>query len=137
MLLFIMSLLKPLQAEEKYTELKQGEPAPYAGVLLTKEAIAKIYSDHQAEIAKLNLKNDVEIEKSELSNKIKYDLLDAKYKLNENMYKEMIDNRDEVIKNLPVHQQNIKTDWGFIGGFVLGAGITVGIAYSIDNLDRQ
>lgn len=133
----MMSLLKPLQAEEKYTELQQGEPAPYAGVLLTKEAIAKIYADHQTEIAKLKLENDIQIKKSELNNKIKYDLLDAKYKLNENMYKEMITNRDKVIKDLPVYQQNIKTDWGFIGGFVLGAGITVGIAYSIDNLDRQ
>ena len=36
-LMLLLSLLKPLQAEEKYTELKQGEPAPYAGILLTKE----------------------------------------------------------------------------------------------------
>ena len=52
MLLLLLSLLKPLQAEEKYTELKQGDPAPYAGVLLTKEAIAKIET-LEAEVAAL------------------------------------------------------------------------------------
>ena len=137
MLLLLISLLKPLQAEEKYTELKQGEPAPYAGVLLTKEAIAKIYADQEAEVAKLKLENSILLEKQNLSNEVKYNLLDAKYKLNESMYKEMINNRDEVIKNLPVHQQTIKTEWGFIGGFILGAATTVGIVYSVDKIQTQ
>ena len=53
------------------------------------------------------------------------------------MYKEMIDNRDNVIKNLPVHQQTIKTEWGFIGGFLLGAATTVGIVYSVDKIQTQ
>ena len=47
-LMLLLGLLKPLQAEEKYTELKQGEPAPYAGILLTKEAIAKILEGFQS-----------------------------------------------------------------------------------------
>ena len=137
MLLLIMSLLKPLHAEEKYTELKLGEPAPYAGVLLTKEAIAKIYADQQEKIAKLKLYHNITIKEKDITWQSSYDILDSKYKLNETMYKGMITNRDNVIKNLPVHQQTIKTDWGFVGGFILGAGITVGIAYSLDNLDTQ
>jgi hypothetical protein len=136
-LLFLLSLLNPLQAEEKYTELKQGEPAPYAGILLTKEAIAKIYADQESEIAKLKLDHSVELEKAMLSNKVKYELLDAKYKLNEKMYKEMISNRDNAIKSLPVYSQSYKADWSMIGGFVLGSVITVGIVYSLNNLDGQ
>ena len=61
-------LLKPLQAEEKYTELKQGEPAPYAGILLTKEAIAKIYADQEATIAKLEIENNTSLAQQSLSN---------------------------------------------------------------------
>ena len=137
MLLLIISLLKPLQAEEKYTELKQGEPAPYAGVLLTKAAVAKIYADQQAEIDRLKLNHKIAIKEKDITWQSSYDILDSKYKLNETMYRAMIDNRDEVIKSLPIHQQTIKTDWGFVGGFILGAGITVGIAYSIDNLKNQ
>ena len=57
-LMLLLSLLKPLHAEEKYTELKQGEPAPYAGVLLTKEAIAKIY-----ELTNFLAKKDISIER--------------------------------------------------------------------------
>ena len=52
-----MSLLNPLLADSSYTELKQNEPAPYAGILLTKEAIAKIYADQEAKIAKIKLLN--------------------------------------------------------------------------------
>ena len=135
--MLLLSLLKPLQAEEKYTELKQGEPAPYAGILLTKEAIAKIYADQEATIAKLEIENNTSLAQQSLSNKIKYDLLDTKYKLNEEMYKNMITNRDNVIKDLPVHRQTIKTDWGFVGGFILGAGITVGVVYSIDKITNE
>ena len=132
--MLLLSLLKPLQAEEKYTELKQGEPAPYAGVLLTKEAIAKIYADQESEIAKLKLDHSIELEEIKLSNEIKYNLLDAKYKLNENMYKEMISNRDNAIKSLPAYSQGYKSDWSMIGGFILGSVITVGIVYSIDKI---
>ena len=120
MLLLLISLLKPLQAEEKYTEIKQGDPAPFTGVLLTKEAIAKIYTDQQAEMAKLKITYEANIREKDITWQSNYDILDSKYKLNETMYKGMIENRDNVIKNLPIHQQNIKTEWSFIGGFVLG-----------------
>ena len=137
MLLLLISLLKPLQAEEKYTELKQGEPAPYAGILLTKEAIAKIYADQEAEIATLKIEHEYQINSLKLSEKTKYDLLDARYKLDIKMYQAMIENRDNAIKKLPVYSQGYKADWSMIGGFVLGSVITVGIVYSINSLPNQ
>ena len=135
--MLLLSLLKPLQAEEKYTELKQGEPAPYAGVLLTKEAVAKIYTDQQAQIDMLKADHTFALKEKDLLWQSRYDLLDTKYKLNEDMYKQMIINRDNAIKDLPINQKNIKTEWSFVGGIVLGAAITVGIAYSLDNLPNQ
>ncbi len=135
--MLLLSLLKPLQAEEKYTELKQGEPAPYAGVLLTKEAIAKIYTDQQSKIDILKIEHDYELKEKDLSWQTQYDLLETKYKLNESMYKSMIENRDNAIKTAPAHRQSLKTEWSFVGGILIGAGITIGIAYSLDNLPSQ
>ena len=137
MLLLIISLLKPLQAEEKYTELKQGDPAPYAGILLTKESIAKIYADQESEIAKLKIDHEYQLNTSKLSAKTKYDLLDIRYKLDIEMYQVMISNRDNAIKKLPVYTQNHKADWSMIGGFVLGSIVTVGIVYSVDKITTQ
>ena len=134
MLILLLTLLKPLQAEEKYAELKQGEPAPYAGILLTKEAIAKIYSDQKSEIAKLKIEHEYQLNSSKLSAKTQYDILDKRYKLDVEMYKAMIQNRDNAIKDLPVYSQNYKADWSMIGGFVLGSVITVGIVYSVDKI---
>ena len=137
MLLLMIILLKPLQAEEKYTELKQGEPAPYAGILLTKESIAKIYADQESEIAKLKIDHEYQLNTNKLSSKTKYDLLDSRYKLDIEMYQAMIENRDNAIKKLPVYSQSYKADWSMIGGFVLGSVITVGIVYSIDKIQTQ
>ena len=135
--MLLLGLLKPLQAEEKYTELKQGEPAPYAGILLTKEAIAKIYADQEAEIAQLKIEHDYQLNTVKLSGNTKYDLLNTRYKLDVEMYKAMIENRDNAIKELPVYSQSYKSDWSMIGGFVLGSIITVGIVYSIDKIQTQ
>ena len=137
MLMLLLSLLLPLHAEEKYIELKQGEPAPYAGILLTKEAIAKIYADQEAEIAKLKIEHEYQLNTLKLSEKTKYDLLDTRYKLDVEMYKAMIENRDNAIKKLPVYSQGYKSDWSMIGGFVLGSVITVGIVYSVDKITTQ
>ena len=133
-MLMLLALLKPLQAEEKYTELKQGEPAPYAGILLTKEAVAKIYADQEAEIAKLKIEHEYQLNTVKLSDNTKYDLLDTRYKLDVEMYKAMIKNRDDAIKKLPMYSQSYKSDWSMIGGFVFGAITTVGIVYSVDKI---
>ena len=137
MLMLLISLLKPLQAEEKYTELKQGEPAPYAGILLTKEAIAKIYADQEAEIAKLKSEHEYQVNNVKLSSNTKYDLLDMRYKLDIKMYQAMIENRDNTIKELPAYTHSYKADWSMIGGFILGSAITVGIVYSVDKIQTQ
>ena len=137
MLILLLSLLKPLQAEETYTEVQQGEPAPYAGILLTKEAIAKIYADQKAEISKLKIEHQHQLDLSKLSAKTQYDLLDKRYKLDVKMYKEMIANRDNAIKKLPVYSSGLKSDWSMIGGFILGSVITVGIVYSVDKIQTQ
>ena len=136
MLMLLLSLLKPLQAEEKYTELKQGEPAPYAGILLTKEAVAKIYADQESEIAKLKIEHEYQLNTLRLTEKTKYDLLDKRYKLDIKMYQAMIDNRDTAIKKLPAYSQGYKADWSMIGGFVLGSVITVGIVYSVNKISN-
>ena len=136
-MLLLLSLLKPLQAEEKYTEIKQGEPAPYAGILLTKEAVAKIYADQEAEIAKLKIEHEYQLNTVKLSSNTKYDLLNMRYKLDVEMYQAMIENRDNAIKKLPVYSQGYKADWSMIGGFVLGSVITVGIVYSVDKIQTQ
>ena len=135
--MLLISLLKPLQAEEKYTELKQGEPAPYAGILLTKEAIAKIYADQEAEITKFKIEHEYQLYTVQLSCITKYDLLDKRYKLDVEMYQAMIENRDNAIKKLPVYSEGYKSDWSMIGGFILGSVITVGIVYSIDKIQTQ
>ena len=136
MALLLLSLLKPLQAEEKYTELKQGEPAPYSGVLLSKEAIAKIYADQQTKLEQLKINHEYQLNFDQLEAKTKYDLLDKRYKLDINMYKNMIQNRDNAIKSMPAYTNGYKADWSMIGGFVLGSVITVGIVYSVDKITQ-
>jgi hypothetical protein len=135
MFLLLLSLLG--NAEEKYTDLKEGDTAPFAGKLLTNEALAKILSQHQLELDQCKISGESKLEEKALETQFKYDLLENKFLLTSDMYEAMIENRDDVIQKTPAFKQGIKTDWAFIGGIIVGAGITIGIAYSLDSLPNQ
>ena len=135
MFLLLLSLL--CNAEEKYTDLKEGEVAPFSGKLLTNEALAKILSQHQLELDRCKIDGESKLAEKSLEMQFKYDLLENKFILTADMYEAMIENRDNVIQKTPAFKQGVKTDWAFIGGIIVGAGITIGIAYSLDNLPSQ
>jgi len=135
MFLLLLSLLG--NAEEKYTDLKEGDTAPFAGKLLTNEALVKILSRHQLELDQCKINGISKLEAQDLELQFKYDLLENKFVLTTDMYEAMIENRDNTIQKTPAFKQGFKTDWAFIGGILVGAGITIGIAYSLDSLPNQ
>ena len=123
----------PSYAEElKYTEIQEGDPAPFTGLLYTNAAIAKILSDHELELEKLNIDFEYQIKLNNSDWQFRYDILEKKHELETQMYIDMIERRDILIDNKKRFQipDNIK----FIGGVVVGAAITITVAYSLDTL---
>ena len=117
-----------------FYNITAGEEAPYDGKLLTNEALAEILAQQQLEIDTLKAQHAAELEKLRLDSTFRYDMLDTKYKLDVDMYTSMILNRDQIIGSYDPQQAYKKTDWKFVGGFLSGALITVGVAYSLDKM---
>ena len=121
--------------EVKYTDVKAGETVPFDGKLFTNESIAKILADHNLELETKNIEKEIEIEKINADNELMYSILEKKYDLETKMYKDMIENRDVILKESNVISKPI-SKWEFIGGFLAGAAVTIGIAYSLDHLSN-
>ena len=134
-----LMLIQPSFAQDDMSDLdfvniEQGDEAPFAGKLLTNEALAAILSRHQLEIDNLKIQHQAELERQSLDAALKYDVLDTRFKLDTELYTSMIDNRDMLLKDFDPNPRSSIGDWKFTGGFIAGAVVTVGIAYSLDKL---
>lgn len=129
--MFLIALLSVCWATEvDYVNINEGEPAPFAGKLMTDASLAKMIAQCEEEQlqADLDLEYAVQQKANELN--LRYDLLDARYKAEKQMYEEMIAARDEQIK-----LNSRKDFWRRFAtytGFFVGAATTVGIVYSLN-----
>ena len=133
-LLFVISLANATEADQiDYTDISKGQRAPFTGKLLKEEALIKIIVTHDKEVKKLNADHEFRMSRLTLDNQLKYDLLNLKYTSEIDMYKTMIDSRDEQLRI--DSKKDVFQRWGIYGSFILGALTTVGIAYAIDNVE--
>ena len=117
-------------ANPDFVTLEKGETAPFTGKLITHDSLAGIIATHESEIETLKAEKDYELQKQFDELTLKYDLYAIKSEANEEMYKQMLENRDEELKI------QARKDWiqraAFIGGFALGTTVTIGITYSVN-----
>ena len=129
--MFLLTFIGTLwAADADFTNIEKGEPAPFAGKLITNEALAKILSDHEASLLQGDLDKEFEVQKKTDELNLRYDLYKTKCEANEELYKSMINLRDEELKI------QSRKDWiqrlAFFGGFALGTATTIGIVYSVN-----
>tara|TARA_R110000824_G_scaffold122501_8_gene279746 strand:- start:811 stop:1212 length:402 start_codon:yes stop_codon:yes gene_type:complete len=117
-------------ASPDFVDIALDEPAPFAGKLLTNEALAKIISQYERDLTQCTIDSDFNIEKFKANQALKYDLLDIRYKSEVEMYQMMIDTRDQQIKK--DKKRDVWQRWATYGAFVLGVGTTVAITYSVN-----
>ena len=124
-MIFLLSLL--LAEEPKYKDLKQGDVAPWNGRLLKEPAMRILIEDSIVKDMNCEAKIAFELNKLTIEEKYRYDVLKAKTDAEINKLNELIKLQDEHIQELRP-QNNI---WPLIGGFIAGAGISVGIMYAV------
>ena len=116
-----------------YTDLLEGQKAPYTGKLFTEEALIKIIVGHENEIEKLKIDHTFKIEKNSADFKLQYDTLDLKYKSETEMYKTMIQVRDDQLRK--DSKKDVLQRWGIYGSFILGALTTVAVVHAVDHVE--
>ena len=115
----------------KYTNIEQGEAAPFSGRLFNDAAVSKIIVDNQFQNLECKIRVDFEVGQVKAEQQYKYDLLYAKSEADNQRFTDVINIRDEHIKSLEKYVRPSTAHWWAIGGFTVGAGAAIGIMYAI------
>jgi len=124
-MIFLLSLL--FAEEPKYKDLKEGDVAPWDGRLLNESAMRILVEESATKDLVCEAKTAYELNKLRIEEKYRYDVLKVQTDAEINKLNELIKLQDEHIKELRP-QNNI---WPVIGGFIAGAGISIGIMYAV------
>ena len=131
LLLFLACPVAHADDTPKFSNIKQGEAAPFDGRLFNDAAVSKIIVDKQFENLECKLRVDFEIGQVRAEEQYKYDVLYAKSEADNQRFTDVINIRDEHIQSLEKYVRPSTAHWWAIGGFTVGAGAAIGIMYAI------
>jgi hypothetical protein len=121
-------LLPILFAEEpKYKEMKTGETVPWDGRLLNESAMRILVEDAATKDLMCEAKTEFELNNLRIEEKYRYDVLKVQTDAEINKLNELIILQDEHIKQLKPTNNVLPV----VGGFVIGAGISIAIMYAV------
>ena len=121
-----------LNLDLRVTSLTLGDKAPYNGILFTTDAITKMQYDHSLELSLLKNTHVFDLKKFELRLEAEKSLRASEKK----MYETILDSRLNRIHKLEDIILSERPDWvlpvAILSSFLVGAGITVGITYAVN-----
>lgn len=138
-LFFIFCLAIPSISfgDERVTTLAEGDPAPFDGTLFNTEAAVRIIVDleNAEEACQIELTRELSLQAAE------YDLRISNLEASLSTCNSVCEERLEIYKNQSQYfqdqlldQRKLRPAWAFVGGIILGTGITVGTTYAISQI---
>lgn len=124
-MIFLLSLL--FAEEPKYKDMKEGDVAPWDGRLLNEPAVRILIEDAATKDMMCEAKTEFELNKLRIEEKYKYDVLKVKTDAEINKLNELIKLQEEHIKQLKPQNNMLP----ILGGFITGAGLSIGIMYAV------
>ena len=115
----------------KFSNIKQGEVAPFDGRLFNNAAVSKIIVDSQFQNLECKLRVDFEIGQVKAEEQYRYDILYPKSEADNQRFTDVINIRDQHIQSLEKYVRPSNAHWWVAAGFVTGAATTIGIVYAI------
>ena len=113
--------------EPKYKEMKTGETVPWDGRLFNETAIRILVEDSATKDLTCEAKIEFQLNNLRIQEKYRYDVLKVQTDAEIKKLNELIILQDEHIKQLKP-QNGI---WPVVGGFIIGAGMSIGIMYAV------
>lgn len=124
-MIFLFSLL--FAEEPKYKDMKEGDVAPWEGRLLNEPALRILIEDAVKKDMMCEARTEFELNKLRIEEKYKYDILKVKTDAEINKLNELIKLQEEHIKQLKPQNSMLP----ILGGFIAGAGLSIGIMYAV------
>tara|TARA_A100001515_G_scaffold144889_1_gene150569 strand:+ start:5762 stop:6154 length:393 start_codon:yes stop_codon:yes gene_type:complete len=124
-------LLSLAHADPQFTQLKEGDVAPFDGRLLNDEAIVKLSIEDKFKVQQCDLQ--IEYEKQKLKELNELNLQKTTIELNSQIkiLNEKVSLRDERIKEIENLSKPLKPISYAAGGFLLGTATTISILYAV------
>ena len=124
-MIFLLPLL--FAEEPKYKEMKTGETVPWDGRLLNESAMRILVEDAATKDLMCEAKIEFQLNNLRIEEKYRYDVLKVQTDAEINKLNELIILQDEHIKQLKPTNNVLPV----VGGFVIGAGISIAIMYAV------
>lgn len=119
--------------------IKEGETAPYAGVLLDGIAAAKMITNEKYLKTEVELELRKEFQKELLSSSLNLDLLQAEFDNYKQLNQNILSIREEEISQLNKllrEEMHDYTHWWYVGGVVTGILLSIGIFYAATEISK-
>ena len=135
LLIFSLVWLPAISLAEtpKVAEIKQGQKAPFNGILYNYQANAVLLAAKE----KSQLECSLQLKHSLAKEKAKCDMLTSTVKASQEATEKKYDailkiKNDEIghLQKITLEQPNQYNNWWFAGGFVVGVGLSLGIFYA-------
>ena len=124
-MILLVSLL--FAEEPKYKDVKKDEVVPWDGRLLNEAAMRILVEDSVTKDLTCDALVEFKVNEVKIEEKFRYDVLKAKTDAEIVQLNELIKLQGEHIDELRP-QNNI---WPIVGGFIAGAGLSIGIMYAV------
>tara|TARA_R110002050_G_scaffold279906_1_gene426721 strand:+ start:126 stop:518 length:393 start_codon:yes stop_codon:yes gene_type:complete len=124
-MIFLLPLL--FAEEPKYKEMKTGEIVPWDGRLLNESAMRILVEDAATKDLMCEAKTEFKLNNLRIEEKYRYDVLKVQTDAEIHKLNELIILQDEHIKQLKPTNNVLPV----VGGFVIGAGMSIAIMYAV------
>ena len=124
-MIFLLPLL--FAEEPRYKEMKTGETVPWDGRLLNESAMRILVEDSAMKDFTCEAKTEFQLNNLRIEEKYRYDVLKVQTDAEIKKLNELIILQDEHIKQLKPTNSVLPV----VGGFVIGAGMSIAIMYAV------
>mgnify|MGYP003117638494 CR=1 FL=1 len=127
------------EEEPQFTQLEQGEPAPFAGTLFNPTATAQLIADREFRLTDCDLRVNYEINLLTARRDLEYNLLQVRYDSLEERSHALSNLRDQEIADLQEmvrKHPNRHSHWFFAGGFIVGAATSIAIFFAAREINQ-
>jgi|TARA_R100001082_G_scaffold63261_1_gene35480 Ni/Co efflux regulator RcnB len=128
------------EAEEpRFTQLEQGEEAPFAGTLFNPSATAKLIANHQYSLLDCDLRVQYEVDRTRSAMQLQLDSLQISYDAfseKHNLLMDIKNNEINTYREMALKQPNDNSHWWLVGGVVVGIGLSLGTFYAVTEINE-
>jgi hypothetical protein len=138
-LAIIVGLSLPIgaNADPQFTDLEEGEAAPFAGKLFNYEAVSELIVDKESADEQCDLETQYQLDLQAAQHGLELDKFQIQYDGLQERYDAMnLIKDDEIVRlqDLIGKHPNRRNVWMFAGGVVAGVATSIGIMYATAEL---